>query len=54
MWSGNMGGIEKLTLWLAENQLKRKDLSNLILIGTNKGTLFETLQQKIFRMISSD
>ena len=46
MWSGNMGGIEKLTLWLAENQLKRKDLSNLILIGTNKGTLFETLQQK--------
>lgn len=46
MWSGNMGGIEKLTIWLAENQLKRNDLSNLILIGTNKGTLFETLKQK--------
>ncbi|MCC6384455.1 MAG: glycosyltransferase family 4 protein [Bacteroidia bacterium] len=46
IWSGNIGGIEKLTIWLAEIQQRRNDLESFILIGSKKGLLLQVLDEK--------
>jgi Glycosyltransferase len=48
IWSGNIGGIERLAIWLACEQNKRQGLESSILVGSRKGLLLETLEvQKI-------
>lgn len=45
IWSANFGGIEKLVITLARQQLQNKDLQPALLIGNRKGNFLQMIEK---------